>query len=341
MLFKRRSSQYQPILKKRSLKKYSYQDNKFIIEIKKNTVKYNVDNVARTNAYGMFYEKNKEMKWAFLASMVSRNAGWNMTDLWNKWYVLALEIEIRRLFFLTFERANWIIFQDAYPQLLIYELSKKLNKPMFHLLKAFNVSVFMEYEWNIFWEYRDYERIMYSLIINEQNMIQQPVIKNKIFQKKVFNSLPYKLQELGHFSCVIFPTLQGKLYGSSVHGFEKIDNRINLGKRLAAILFSEEHYHSFYHFSKKIEHTGSRYDYEKFIHPRFTRETPFLRSCYPFIHHEKLVEEDWLWKNERKVKKWGRGIPCEEIQEMTKWFLHKQHQMHGLIALNHWVIKQE
>ena len=63
MLFKRRSSQYQPILKKRSLKKYSYQDNKFIIEIKKNTVKYNVDNVARTNAYGMFYEKNKEMKW--------------------------------------------------------------------------------------------------------------------------------------------------------------------------------------------------------------------------------------------------------------------------------------
>lgn len=42
---------------------------------------HNRDNITRTNAYFTFYRKFPEIKWAFLASMVSRNAGWNMTDL--------------------------------------------------------------------------------------------------------------------------------------------------------------------------------------------------------------------------------------------------------------------
>ncbi|UTW69707.1 DUF2515 family protein [Anaerobacillus sp. HL2] len=40
--------------------------------------------------------------------------------------------------FLTYERANWLIFSDAYPQLLLYEKSKQLQKPCFHLLKFFH-----------------------------------------------------------------------------------------------------------------------------------------------------------------------------------------------------------
>lgn len=41
----------------------------------------NKDNLTRTNAYKRFYDRHPEMKWSLLASFVSRNAGWSMTDL--------------------------------------------------------------------------------------------------------------------------------------------------------------------------------------------------------------------------------------------------------------------
>lgn len=39
------------------------------------------DNISRTVFYDQFYLKHKEIVWGYLASFVSRNAGWNMTDL--------------------------------------------------------------------------------------------------------------------------------------------------------------------------------------------------------------------------------------------------------------------
>ncbi|GAA3327359.1 hypothetical protein GCM10020331_066980 [Ectobacillus funiculus] len=46
----------------------------------------NRDNISRTHAYKEYYLRNCEIRWSFLASMVSRNAGWNMTDLEGKYY---------------------------------------------------------------------------------------------------------------------------------------------------------------------------------------------------------------------------------------------------------------
>ncbi|PLR66158.1 DUF2515 family protein [Bacillus sp. UMB0893] len=40
------------------------------------------------------------------------------------------------------ESANALIFHDAYPQLLLYEISAAVGKPLFHLLPALNVSLF-------------------------------------------------------------------------------------------------------------------------------------------------------------------------------------------------------
>ncbi|UOK59911.1 DUF2515 domain-containing protein [Bacillus sp. OVS6] len=53
--------------------------------------------------------------------------------------------------FLTYEDANWLIFSDAYPQLMLYEISKQKGHPLFHLLDEFHVSPFMKREWQIFW----------------------------------------------------------------------------------------------------------------------------------------------------------------------------------------------
>ena len=343
MFFRHVHQNYENIKNKRKKYKYSHQENKFITEIKKNTVKYNVDNVSRTDAYANFFYRHPEIKWAFLASMVSRNAGWNMTDLKGKWFSLALDNLQREKLFFTYERANWIIFQDAYPQLLVYELSKKYRTPLFHLLDAFSVSVFMEKEWEVFWESSNEERLVTSLIINEQNMIEQPVIKNKSLQKDVFQSLAFILQDIGHFSCVVFPTLDGELYGHSVYHFKHIHNRILLGKQLANILFHPELFMKFFSFSQKTLHTGTRYDYEKYLHKNFSRQTPFLRVVYDIVQHVPAVQEDWLFKQHKKIHKWNTIVEekAKIPKPLTHWFLHKQNELHGLIALNNWVLRDK
>ncbi|WP_342515361.1 DUF2515 family protein [Sutcliffiella sp. FSL R7-0096] len=333
-------SLYSQINERREEDKHSFQENKFITTIKKNTAKYNLDNISRTKAYAAYFNRNPEIKWAFLASMVSRNAGWNMTDLQGRWFSLALDWQKRFPIFLTYEMANWLIFNDAYPQLLLYELSLHYNRPFFHLLKEFNVSCFMEAEWQCFWEEGDKERLMTSLIINEQNLIQEPVLQNKKIKRKVFGTSVYAFQDMGHFSCVIFPTLEGRLYGYSVHGFQKLDNRIELGKKLAALLFFDELKDSFYNFSLQTEHTGSRYDYEQYLHGNSYRETPFLRGVYPVIPHEKVkTQNDWVFGQAKHISKWRKPISpvINGKMDITKWFIHKQHQMHSLIALKSWL----
>ncbi|KPB06628.1 hypothetical protein AAV98_02265 [Bacillus sp. CHD6a] len=337
-MYMKHSILYSKIEERRLTYKYSFQENNFITTIQKNTAKYNADNISRTKAYMNYYYRNKEIRWAFLASMVSRNAGWNMTDLEGKWFKLALDWRKRYPIFLTYELANWMIFHDAYPQLLLYELSKKYNKPLFHLLKEFRVSCFMEAEWQYFWEERDISRLMTSLIINEQNLIQEPVLQNKKLKRKVFGTSVYAFQDLGHFSCVIFPTLKGKLYGYSVHGFQKLDNRINLGKRLADLLFDGTFSDSFLNFSQKTEPTGSRYDYEQYLHNGLFRETPVLRAVYPVVPHQPFLQDDWVFREAKHLSKWKERVNTERKEtEVTKWFIHKQHQLHSIIALKRWL----
>src|SRR3954466_2277733 len=57
-------------------------EEKMLIEhIRNQTRLLNQNNVTRTKAYLDFYKLHPEIHWAFLGHMVSRNGGWNMTDL--------------------------------------------------------------------------------------------------------------------------------------------------------------------------------------------------------------------------------------------------------------------
>ncbi|MBY0122627.1 DUF2515 domain-containing protein [Bacillus sp. S/N-304-OC-R1] len=320
-------------MKKESLNHLNIEELELIQKIKQLTTKYNADNISRTNAYFHYYRRHPEIIWSFLASMVSRNAGWNMCDLEGKWFPQIINKKLRKKLFLTYERANWLIFQDAYPQLLLYQYSTKKNRPMFHLLRYFHVSSFMEKEWNVFWEHRQIKRLMISLIINEQNMIENPVIHHPVYKKKVFQTPHFILQDWFHYSSVLFPTCEGVLYGASVNGFKSITKRIDLGKRLADILFDQELYPSFYHFAKKTVHTGSRYDYEYYFKKRPRRTTPFLRCTYPIIKHRRHYQEDWS-KKKRLKRKWLR----EEVKhinpfDITEWYLDKQAHIQQVITL--------
>ena len=303
-----------------------------LYSIKVQTAKGNRDNISRTKAYEQFFNVYPEIQWSFLAGMVSRNAGWNMCDLEGIWFSHLLSSKYRLQLFLTYEEANWSIFQDAYPQLLLYHYSTKYGRPLFHLCHYFFITKFMTNQWKSFWKHRNHEKLVTALIINEQNIIEKPVIKKQSF---VFHSLLFLLQDWMHFSTVLFPTCNGKLYGSSVSHFRNIDERIKLGKKLANLLFSKELFPLFHEFSCRTEPTGARFDYEQYRkRPRY-HETPMLRGVYPIIHHK--AEKIEQWDSNKKIKKeWFLKPKWEEDPVLTDWYDHKQKQLHTAVMVKNW-----
>ncbi|WLR43329.1 DUF2515 family protein [Bacillus carboniphilus] len=115
-------------------------EKKLLINIKKKTLQKNKDNLSRTSAYFDFYNNHKEIHWSFLAHLVSRNGGYAMCDLKTKWIENILTNRQQEHFFSFLEAANSWIFQDAYPQLLLYEESKRIKRPLFFLLNQLSCS---------------------------------------------------------------------------------------------------------------------------------------------------------------------------------------------------------
>ncbi|MDR4985385.1 hypothetical protein CN491_07040 [Bacillus cereus] len=312
------------------------EEKAIVCNIKKNTEIANVDNISRTQSYQEFYIRNSEIRWSFLASMVSRNAGWNMTDLEGRYYATVLPQSVKKHFFLMYEQANWIIFLDAFPQLLLYEESKRRRIPLFHLLQFFNVSIFMEKEWTFFWERRDINRLMTALIINEQNKIQKPVIENTYFKKHVFHTALFKVQEMFHISAVIFPTIEGRLYGFSVYQFETLQKRIELGKKLAWLLFHEKYKNLFYTFALETTHTGSREDYEYYLRETRRSYTPVLRDVCSVVAHEEISMKDWFYEDVEMNVLFLFEEPKGEVH-ITEWYRRKRENIHAVSIVNRFV----
>lgn len=314
----------------------SINDEMMIRIVSQQVFKGNQDNISRTKSYQHYYLIHKEIRWAFLASMVSRNAGWNMCDLYSSTFSAIVDQPLREKMLLTYERANWLIFRDAYPQLLLYHYSTILKRSWFHLLEKFSVSQFMIEEWEYFWKVKNEQRLMNALIINEQNIIQKPVINHPLYRRKVFFSPLFYLQELFHYSCVIFPTVGGELYGASVIQFRSLEKRIELGKKLAAILFHPDLYPYFIQFARNTEHTGSRYDYEQYFSFGKSRDTPFLRAAFPLIEHHISRMEDWS-KGKKVNQIWLHSDDNSKHAAMTKWFLKKRQQIQLFGDIKQWL----
>ncbi len=106
-------------------------------EIQDKTIEKNVNNLTRTKAYLDFYLEHPDIHWALLAHMVSRNAGWNMTDLKGEWLPQLFSQREQKDYFQFLKRGNWLIFQDVYPQLLIFHYSLKQKKRFFTYLDLY------------------------------------------------------------------------------------------------------------------------------------------------------------------------------------------------------------
>lgn len=111
----------------------SDEDQSIVEQIRVRTAEHNRNNITRTNSYFDFYLQHPEVHWSLLAHMVSRNGGWNMTDLKGELLSKLLDPNDISQLFHFLERTNAYIFQDAYPQLLLYSESMKQNRPLYYL----------------------------------------------------------------------------------------------------------------------------------------------------------------------------------------------------------------
>jgi hypothetical protein len=293
----------------------SKEEKGLLERIKSDTSEHNLNNVTRTMAYLDVYQQHPEIHWAFLGHMVSRNGGWNMTDLKGDLLTRLLTKKERNTYFTFLERGNWLIFQDAYPQFLLYSESLKRNKPLFYLLPYLNITTFMETIWNNFWRKRDSYILTMALIINEQNYLEKRVIQNPIYQEDVLNTLEFKLQDLFSFNHILFPYRKKSLAGQTLHQFQSLHERILLGKRLYAVLF--QNLNQFVDWAKAHRHTGSRKDYWPHIYNNVNEGipgipyqlrlnacklkwgakriySPSLSSAWKNVHHQEAEKGDWF-----------------------------------------------
>jgi hypothetical protein len=240
-------------------------EQSLIGSIRAETVMQGRNNVTRTIAYWRLYRHYPELHWAFLAHMVSRNGGWNMSDLKGELLPFLLNDTQCEHVFALLERANALIFHDAYPQLLLYAASRRARMPLFHLLPHFGVSVFMSAVWMLFWQRPDSPLLTTALIINEQHYIESRVLRHPVYRHTVLDTLFFGMQSLLQLNQVLFPYKEGnriRLAGLILEDFNNIRERIEVGKKLYAMLFGiPVVFQGAKLFALANPHTGSRADF--------------------------------------------------------------------------------
>ncbi|MCG7334673.1 DUF2515 domain-containing protein [Sporosarcina sp. ACRSM] len=334
----------------------SRDDRSLLQSIRFQTERLNSNNKTRTKAYLDFYSLHPEIHWAFLGHMVSRNGGWNMTDLNGEFLSKLMQKQTKRDFFSFLERGNWLIFQDAYPQFLLYAESKSRNRNLFYLLPYLHVSRFMEVIWNHFWRERDCYLLAIALVINEQNYLENRIIQNPLYKKNVFQTLEFVLQDFLSVNHILFPYHdhrepegRASLIGLTLHHFGSLHERIMLGKRLYQLLFGERDlFEAVYRWAIAHPHTGSRKDYWPEVFNDLNEGVPGaslsrrIKSCqikkgalrlfspkleyaWKNVNHTEAEQGDWYehwymieYLREEKIAVKGKieGEYCETLEKL-------------------------
>lgn len=304
-------------------RKLTLEEKTILRHIRERTIERNKNNVTRTKAYLEFYNRHPEIHWAFLGHMVSRNGGWNMTDLKGSLLTRLLTENEVQAFFTFLERGNWLIFQDAYPQFLLYEECLKKGEDLFYLIPHLSISYFMQAIWSHYWRFRDEYVLTVSLIINEQSYLEERVIKNPVFKKRVLEKWEFKLQDTFSMNHILFPYEEEgnvKLLGLTLKHFESLHERILFGKRLYSLLFQDKaRLNQVVKWANKTVHSGSRQDYWPHLFndieeavpgsplkPRIKScrivpgsprlYSPSLQFAWKNVIHEKAEAGDWFEK---------------------------------------------
>jgi hypothetical protein len=261
----------------------------------------NVDNVSRTHSYLELYsytrEHGPELPWLFMAHLVSRNAGYTMTDL-----ARALDDErtpregpMREAIFnfmAMFERANYLIFYDAWFHVLHHLLGRSADLP------AGRTPAFVREAWP------RYERsappraasarnraaregvdaaleraLVLDLVHNEQHFIEHRVVHNPRYQAGL--QLMGIMESSGREKPLVFPVGDAQI---RVGRFAELERRIATGANIFdEVLADRAQRDAAWAWAMQHPHTGARAVYGG-------RGDRTLREAWPVERVRSLFE---------------------------------------------------
>jgi hypothetical protein len=248
----------------------------------------NVDNVARTESYLALYrltrEHPPELPWVFMAHLVSRNAGYLMTDLRRFLDDSRTPAEaypaLENLFSLL-ERANYLIFWDAWHHVLYHLLGRTGE------LSPGRTPEFMRGAW------RRYEgagamsaeverRLVLDLVHNEQNFIERRVVHHPRFTAGLVSI--ELIEASGREKPIHFPLGGAEI---RVGRFADLAQRISIGQRIFdEVLADRGQRDALYEWALEHPHTGSRavYGGRPGLGLREAWPVAAVRAAYEDIH---------------------------------------------------------
>lgn len=217
----------------------------------------NADNVARTDSYLELYawtrQNGPDQPWVLMAHLVSRNAGYLMSDLARMLDgpqgADPATAEAMRSLFLLLERANWLIFHDAWHHLL-HALAGRRGELTGPRTPRFMIDAWARHE-----GFGDERGLVLDLVHNEQNLIERRAVHHPHLAAgaRLLGLIEMSGREKPlHFAIPDAPAI-------TVGGFAKLERRIDAGRRIFdEVVADRGRRDALYEWARAHPHTGSR-----------------------------------------------------------------------------------
>ncbi len=185
----------------------------------------NEDNVARTASYLELYrytvDNPPDLPWVLMAHLVSRNAGYWMTDLARRIEARPEQAPALERLFLLLERANFLIFHDAWFHCVTY------LRDGADALPSGRVTRYVREAWSRYAVAPDERALVLDLVVNEQNFIEHRVVRAERFALGM-STIDF-IEASGRERPIALPETDAAI---TVGGFRDIDKRIRTGERI-------------------------------------------------------------------------------------------------------------
>lgn len=232
----------------------------------------NRDNVSRTASYLELYawtrDHGRELPWVLMAHLVSRNAGYQMSEIARHLARPGIEpyqAEALRWLFVLLERGNFLIFWDAWWHVL-HALAGRAGA-----LSAPRTPRFMIDAWARHAAAPDERTLVLDLVTNEQNLIERRAVHHPdLAQGRLAIDL---LEASGRERPLHFPAADAPPI--TVGGFRVLERRIAAGTRIFdEVVADGARRDAMFAWALAHPHTGSRA-------VAGGKDGPTIRSAWP------------------------------------------------------------
>lgn len=259
----------------------------------------NADNVSRTDSYLELYAFTREhppdLPWLLMAHLVSRNGGYLMCDvarsLDNKRSVFSERALIE--LFLLLERANYLIFFDAWHH-VIHHLLGRSGELAPGRSPRFVRDAWLRYERARRGRGVDLalERgLVEDLVTNEQNYIERRVVHHPRFDAP--RAIITFIEAVGSEAPIVLPDVTTRI---CVGGFALLERRIATGMRIFDEAIADRaRRDAAFEWARSKPHDGSRSVYGGKPGPRLRDAWPVteVRALWTGIHAAPEPDPAW------------------------------------------------